>query len=115
MFYVNLLHDKLTNRIGQIWQKSMFHFKERSSEKKHFRTWNYILPFPKTTLDEYESQTLPKELRHWKVLKPLFDMKNSTVAAGLPDFNWCNVPKNGGNVPNNHKMYQMSVKWSKWL
>jgi hypothetical protein len=27
---------------------------------------------------------------------------------GLPDFSWYNIPK---NLPNNHKIYQMTVKY----
>jgi hypothetical protein len=42
------------------------------------------------------------------------------AAAGLPDFCWCVLPKPekmyqiNKNVPNGHKVSQMSLKYSKW-
>jgi hypothetical protein len=39
---------------------------------------------------------------------------------GLPDLSWLNVPKRGKiyqiitTLPNGHKVYQMTVKYSKW-
>jgi hypothetical protein len=32
---------------------------------------------------------------------------------GLPDFSWCATPKNGKNVPNEHTMCQMVIKYPK--
>jgi hypothetical protein len=39
----------------------------------------------------------------------------------LPDFSWCMIPKSEKNctqwtenVPNGHKISQMSLKYSKW-
>jgi hypothetical protein len=32
---------------------------------------------------------------------------------GLPDFSWCNIPK-WENIPNYHKTYEMSIKYTKW-
>jgi hypothetical protein len=39
-----------------------------------------------------------------------------TSTPGLPDFSWCKHAKTGKwpqSVPNVHKLYQMSVKYSK--
>jgi hypothetical protein len=35
-------------------------------------------------------------------------------SAGLPDFYWPMIPKKEKNVPNEHKTYQMVIKYSKW-
>jgi hypothetical protein len=32
------------------------------------------------------------------------------IGAGLPDFSWYNIPKRG-KVPNDHKIYQNSLKY----
>jgi hypothetical protein len=34
--------------------------------------------------------------------------------AGLPDFSRYNKPKTGKYIPNDHKIYRMAVKWTKW-
>jgi hypothetical protein len=34
---------------------------------------------------------------------------------GLPDFSFVQHAKMGKNVPNNHKMFQMATKHTKWL
>jgi hypothetical protein len=33
---------------------------------------------------------------------------------GLPDFSRCNIPK-CEKIPNDHKIYQMAIKYTKWL
>jgi hypothetical protein len=35
------------------------------------------------------------------------------VWTGLPDFSWYNVPKWGKTIPNNHKIYQITIKYTK--
>jgi hypothetical protein len=35
------------------------------------------------------------------------------LRTGLPDFPWCNIPKRGENIPNNHKMFIKFTKCSK--
>jgi hypothetical protein len=32
---------------------------------------------------------------------------------GLPDFSWCMILKTWKNVPDEHKMYQMAIKFPK--
>jgi hypothetical protein len=32
----------------------------------------------------------------------------------LPDFSWYNIPKNGKNIPKDHKMFQVTVKYTQW-
>jgi predicted secreted protein len=32
----------------------------------------------------------------------------------LPDFSLRNIPKTGGNVQNNHKIFKMATKYTKW-
>jgi hypothetical protein len=37
--------------------------------------------------------------------------------SGLPDFSWYNIPtkmKNVENIPNNLKIYQITLKYTKW-
>jgi hypothetical protein len=36
------------------------------------------------------------------------------METGLPDFSWYNIPKRRKIMPNNHKMYQMATKYTKW-
>jgi hypothetical protein len=41
----------------------------------------------------------------------------SNVGARLPDFSWYNIPqhtKTGKSIPNDHKIYQIVVEYSKW-
>jgi hypothetical protein len=33
--------------------------------------------------------------------------------AGLPDFSWYMIPRPEKNVPNEHKMYQMVIQYTK--
>jgi hypothetical protein len=33
--------------------------------------------------------------------------------AGLPDFSWFKIPKRG-KIPNDHKLYQMAIKYFQW-
>jgi hypothetical protein len=37
-----------------------------------------------------------------------------TFRPGLPDFSLFHVPKWEKNVPNDHKVYQRAIKYSKW-
>jgi hypothetical protein len=36
------------------------------------------------------------------------------LGAGLPDFSWCDIPKTGKLYQNDHKMYQIVSKHTKW-
>jgi hypothetical protein len=42
--------------------------------------------------------------------------RRTTVApnAGLLDFSWCYIPIRGENIPNDHKIFQKAIKYSKW-
>jgi hypothetical protein len=31
----------------------------------------------------------------------------------LPDFSWYNIPKGRENIPNDHKIYQMTIQYTK--
>jgi hypothetical protein len=38
-----------------------------------------------------------------------------TSTAGLPDFSWRNIPKQGKIYLNDHRIVQMATKYTKWL
>jgi hypothetical protein len=40
--------------------------------------------------------------------------KENWQEPGLPDFSRCNLPKMGNTIPNEHKMYQMALKYTTW-
>jgi hypothetical protein len=41
------------------------------------------------------------------------DQLNSFQETGLPHFSWYKIPKREKNIPNYHKLYQMSIKFIK--
>jgi hypothetical protein len=43
----------------------------------------------------------------------LFQVTIHGSCSGLPDFSWYMILKTGKNVPNEHKMYQMVIKYPK--
>jgi hypothetical protein len=38
--------------------------------------------------------------------------KPNEQESGLPDFSQCNIPKGEENIPNNHKMHQMAIRYT---
>jgi hypothetical protein len=50
---------------------------------------------------------------HSKQLSSTKISPSNQTAAGLPDFSWYVIPKPEKNVPNQHKMYQMVIKFPK--
>jgi hypothetical protein len=34
--------------------------------------------------------------------------------SGMPDFPWYKIPKRGKNIPIDHKIYQIAVKYTNW-
>jgi hypothetical protein len=47
-------------------------------------------------------------------LKGTFFHRRNHFLTVLPDFSLRNIPKTGGNVQNNHKIYKMATKYTKW-
>jgi hypothetical protein len=106
LIFVSRLRDRLLDRWEFIWIEALIAFQLFIDAQKNIFAAKKIFAPKKIFATK---KTFSRKKKHFRAKTA--DVMYWLLAAGLPDFYCYNLQK---NIPNDHKIYQMTTKYTKW-